>query len=123
MTKQKSNLNWYFILAGVLALYFGLSNNQTASQPGLKKISVELYKNIVNVKGRRSSVDLKFWTKEYKCQFNILNGSITRGKHEAIANLKSGYHVDLYIASSDFENLSNEKEDVTVIGISLSGKS
>lgn len=119
MTKQKSN--WYFLLAGILILYFGLTNNQTTGQSELKKITVELYKDITNVKGRTSSVDYKFWTKEYKNQFNILNGSLTKGKHEAIANLKGGQVVDLYITTSDFGNLSNGKEDITVNGISLIG--
>lgn len=122
MTKQKSNLNWYFLLAGIIILYFGLSNYQTARQSELKKITVELYKDIINVKGRRSSVDYIFWTKEYKNRFNILNGSITRGKHEAIANLKGGQVVDLYITTSDFGNLSDGKENIRVEGIFLFGK-
>jgi hypothetical protein len=121
LTKQKSNLNWYFLLAGVLILYFSLTNNQTTSQTELKKITVELNKDIINIKGRRSNVDYEFWTREYKNQFNILNGSITRGKHEAIANLKSGQVVDLYISTSDFENLSDNKKDITVQGIILNG--
>ena len=121
MTKQKSYFNWYFLIAGILILYFGLSNNQTTRQSELKKITVELYKNITNVKGRRSSVDYKFWTKEYKNQFNILNGSITRGKHETVANLTGGQVVDLFIATSDLESLSDGKEDITVKGISLYG--
>jgi hypothetical protein len=119
VTKQKSNFNWYFLIAGVLILYLGLSNNQLTKQSKLQKITVELYKDITNVKGRRSSVDYKFWTKEYKNQFNILNGSINRGKHESIANLKGGQIVDLFITTSDLEKLSVGKEDITVRGINL----
>ncbi len=119
VTKQKSKFNWYFLIAGILILYFGLSNNQSTKQSELQKITVELYKDITNVKGRRSSVDYKFWTKEYKNQFNILNGSITRGKHESIANLKGGQIVDLFITTSDLEKLSVGKEDITVRGINL----
>jgi len=100
-------------------LYLGLSNNQLTKQSELQKITVELYKDITNVKGRRSSVDYKFWTKEYKNQFNILNGSINRGKHESIANLKGGQIVDLFITTSDLEKLSVGKEDITVRGINL----
>jgi hypothetical protein len=121
LTKQKSNSNWYFLLAGFIILYFGLTNNKTTQHSELKKLTVELYKDIANVKGRRSSVDYTFWTKEYKNQFNILDGSIARGKHETISNLKKGQKVNLYISTSDFENLSDEKEEITVIGISLSG--
>ncbi len=119
MTKQKSNFNGYFLIAGILILYFGLSNNQSTKQSELQKITVELSKDIINVKGRRSSVDYKFWTKEYKNQFNILNGSITRGKHESIANLKGGQIVDLFITTSDLEKLSVGKEDITVRSINL----
>jgi hypothetical protein len=121
LTKQKSNSNWYFLLAGFIILYFGLTNNKSTQHSELKKLTVELYKDIANVKGRRSSVDYTFWTKEYKNQFNILDGSIARGKHETISNLKKGQKVDLYISTSDFENLSDEKEEITVIGISLFG--
>lgn len=74
MTKQKSNFNWYFLLAGILILFFGLTYNQSTNQSSLEKITVELDKDIIMVKGRRSSIDFKFWTKEYKNQFNILNG-------------------------------------------------
>ena len=121
MTKQKSNFNWYFLLAGILILYFGLSNNQSTNQSGLEKVTVALDKDIINVKGRRRSLDYKFWTKEYKNQFNILKGSITRGKHEAISDLKSGQVVELYITTADLNNLSNGKEDIDIIGISQNG--
>lgn len=102
-------------------MYVGLTQNSTFDQSELKEITVELNKDIINVKGRRSSIDYKFWTKNYKNQFNILNGSITAGKHEAIANLKAGQKVDLLISSSDFGNLSEGKEDITIKGISLNG--
>lgn len=121
VTKQKSNFNWYFLLAGMLILYFGLANNQSIDQSSLEKIRVELYKDITRVKGRRSSVDYKFWTKEYKNQFNILNGSITRGKHEAIAELKGGEMVELYITTADLKKLSDGKEDIDIFGISQNG--
>jgi len=102
-------------------LYFGLTNNQSSKQSSLEKITVELDKDITNVKGRRSSVDYKFWTKEYKNQFNILNGSITRGQHETIADLKGGQVVELYITTADLKNLSDGKEDIDIIGISQNG--
>jgi hypothetical protein len=121
MTKHKSNFNWYFLLAGFLILYFGLTNNQSKKQLSLENIRVELYKDITNVKGRKSSIDYKFWTKEYKNQFNILNGSITRGKHEAIADLKGGQVVELYIMTADLKNLSDGKKDIDIIGISQNG--
>ncbi len=123
MTKNKSNINWYFILAGVLALYVGLSNNQTRKQTDLRIITVELSKDIINVKGRRSSIDYKFWTKECRNQFTILNGSISRGKHEAISNLKSGQKVDVFITTTDYDKLGNKNEDIVIRGISLNGNS
>ncbi len=121
MTKPKSNFNWYFLLAGVLILYFGLNNNQSTDKPSLEKIRVELYKDITNVKGRKSSVDYKFWTNEYKNQFNILNGSISNGKHQAIADLKGGQVIELFITTTDFKNLPDSHKDIDVIGISQNG--
>uniref|UniRef100_UPI00404AC662 hypothetical protein n=1 Tax=Fulvivirga sp. TaxID=1931237 RepID=UPI00404AC662 len=121
VTKQKSNFNWYFLLAGILVLYFGLTNNQSTKQSSLEKITVKLDKDITNVKGRRSSVDYKFWTKEYNNQFNILNGSITRGQHEAIADLKGGQVVEVHIKTADLKNLSDGKEDIDIMGISKNG--
>ncbi len=102
-------------------MYFVLTNNLSIKHSSLEKIIVELDKDITNVKGRRSSVDYKFWTKEYKNQFNILNGSITRGKHKAIADLKGGQLVELYITTADLKNLSEGKEDVDIIGLSQNG--
>ena len=121
MTKQKSNTNWYFLLAGALILYFGLTNNQSTEQSELRKITVELHNDITNVKGRRSSVDYKFWTKEYKNQFNILNGSISREKHQTIADLKCGQVVELYIRIADLKNLNDGKVDIDILGLSLTG--
>ncbi len=102
-------------------MYFGLTNNQSTKQSSLEKITVKLDKDITNVKGRRSSVDYKFWTKEYNNQFNILNGSITRGQHEAIADLKGGQVVEVHIKTADLKNLSDGKEDIDIMGISKNG--
>lgn len=121
VTKPKSNFNWYFLIAGSLILYFGLTSNQPTIQSSLEKITVQLDKDIINVKGRRSAVDYKFWTKEYKNQFNILDGSITRGKHEAISDLKNGQEVELYITTADLINLSDGEKDIDIIGISQNG--
>lgn len=118
---KKTTFNWYYVLAGILILSFSLFNNQKTEQVELKKITVKLDKDITNVKGRRSSIDYKFWTKEYSNQFNILKGSVTTGKHETISHLKREQEIVLYITTSDFENLSNKKEDITVIGIYSNG--
>lgn len=121
MKKPKSSFNWYFLLAGILTLYFGLTTNQASKQTSLEKITVELDKDIISVKGRRRHIDYKFWTKQYKNQFNILNGSITRGKDQAISDLKSGQVVDLYISTSDYNSLSDEKINIDIVGINLDG--
>ena len=122
MKKQQTNFNWYFILTGILILYFGLTNNQQINKSSsVAKITVKLDKDIINVKGRTSSIDYKIWTKEYKNQFNILNGSINRNKYEAISELKSGQILKLYIKSSDLNNLLAGKEDIDIIGIRQNG--
>lgn len=104
-------------------MYFGLSDTKSIKSSELEKITVELHEDIINVKGRTSSVDYKFWTKEYKNQFNILKGSISTGKYEAIANLKAGAVVELYIKTADLKKLSERKDDIDIIGISQNGTS
>ena len=122
MTKKKSSINWYFLIAGVLILYFGLSHNKEARQNfELRSVTVQLSKDIINVKRRTSPIDYKFWTKEYKNQFNILDGSITRGKHETIANLKEGQVIEVFITESDFNLLRESNKDIAIKGMSING--
>lgn len=102
-------------------MYLGLTNNQSTKQSSLEKIRVELIEDITNVKGRKRAVDYKFWTKEYKNQFNILNGSVSTGKHQAIGDLKGGQVVELYITTKDFKNLSDGNVEIDIIGISQNG--
>lgn len=119
---KKSNRNWYFIFIGILMLYFGLSNNVTSKRTELQKITVELENDIASAKGR-STADYKFWTKTFKNRFNILNASVSKDKQDAVANLKKDQKVDLLIKSSDFQSLSEGKNEITVIGLSLNGNS
>jgi len=124
MAKKKSSINWYFLIAGAIILYFGLSKSKSSEQNiQSRPITVELSKDIINVKGRKSKIDYKFWTKEYQNQFNIIDGSITRGKHESISNLKGGQKVELLIRELDFTELGKSQKDITVKGISLNGNS
>lgn len=124
MDRNKVTMNWYFLIAGAIILYFGLSKSKSSEQNiESRPITVELSKDIINVKGRRSKIDYKFWTKEYQNQFNILDCSITRGKHEIISNLKGGQKVELLIQKLDLRELGKSKEDITVLGISLNGNS
>lgn len=102
-------------------LYFGLSNNGKSKESELKKITVELEKDITIVKGSRSTSDYKFWTKNYNNQFSILNASLTNGRHDAVESLKEGQVIDLLIKSSDFLKLSEGKKDIVVIGLTSSG--
>jgi len=122
LAKKKSNLNWYFILVGILMLYFGLSNNAISKKSELQEITVELQKDIVSAKGR-GTADYKFWTTNFKNRFNILNASVSKRKKGAVENLKKGQKVDLLIKSSDFKYLSEGKDEITVIGLSLNGNS
>ncbi|WP_433830758.1 hypothetical protein [Flavobacterium anhuiense] len=120
MAKQKSNINWYFIIVGILILYFSLSNNLTSKKSELKEITVELESDIASAKGR-GIADYKFWTTEFKNRFVILNASVSKGKSDAVENLKQGQKVDLLIDLSDFKKLSEGKKDIAVIGLSLNG--
>ncbi len=54
MTKQKSNTNWYFLLAGALILYFGLTNNQSTEQSELKE-RVSTFTSLAGVKLRKQN--------------------------------------------------------------------
>lgn len=123
MAKKKSNTNWYFLIAGAFLLYLGLSKNKSSiiNTPS-KSIIVELSKDIVNVKGYTNKIDYKFWTKEYPNQFNILDGSISRGGHESISNLKGGQKVEILVSELDYSELDKAKKGITVMGIALNGK-
>jgi|GEM_PF-2520109 len=102
-------------------LYFGLFSNVTSKRVELQEITVELQNNIISAKDR-SNADYKFWTKNFKNKFIILNASVSKEQSDALANLKQGQKVDLLIKSSDFKNLSEGKEDIAVIGLSSNGK-
>ena len=124
MSKKKSGLNWYWIIAGILIIYFGISRNGKVEQRNqLTKISIELSNDITNVKGRKSTIDYKFWTIEYKAQFNILKGSITRGKHSIVSELKKGQAIELYIEKSDENKLDIKTNEITICGLNIDGKS
>lgn len=122
--KKKSYFNWYFVLAGVLILYFGITRNvQEDSLNLVSEINAELSADMINIKGRRKSVDYKFWTKEYKSQFIILNGSVTRGRHSEVSELKKGKKIRLSIKDADLEKLNSKKNEITVHGLSVENKS
>ena len=99
-------------------MFFLISRNKTP-QPdtALQKITITLSKDIANVKGRRSPIDYKMWTKQYPNQFNILDGSITSGKHKTIADLKSGQVCELLISASEYNALGQENKAITIKGI------
>ena len=123
MAKKKLSLNWYFLIVGAILLYIGLSSNKNSERvTHLRTITVELSKDIINVKGRHNRrIDYKFWTKEYANQFNILDGTITRGKSKPISNLKGGDKVELLISEVAFNELGTSTEDIIVKGLSLNG--
>jgi hypothetical protein len=123
MAKNKSSLNWYLLIAGILVLYSGLSNKTSQSSSRLRMITVELSEDIINIKGRRTSSDYKFWANKYPNQFNILNGSISRGKREPISNLKKGQEIQIWISEKAYVSLGKENTKIAVRGISLNGKS
>ena len=121
MSAQKLELNWYFLIAGLISLFYGLKINQKIQRSESKRITVELKNDITTVKGRQRAADYRFLTEEYDNQFVILKGSVTADKHEDISNLRGGQIIDLYISNSDFQNLSNKKENIIVVGVSVLG--
>lgn len=111
----KPNRNWFFIAGGLLLLFIGIVRlKRPQEKTELKSITVELLKDIENIKGRRSSIDFKFWTKEYENQFNILKGSITSGERQNIKELKKGQKLELLISETDIGNLGKSKKGITV---------
>ncbi len=64
-------------------------------------------------------MDFKFWKNKYPNQFNILNGSITRGKHKPISELKKGQEIDIYITKKAYEDLGVDNKDIVVNGLNL----
>ncbi|MGE5456886.1 MAG: hypothetical protein ACM3RX_00875 [Methanococcaceae archaeon] len=120
MKRNKSDINWYFVIAGVLVLYFGLSGRQI-TESEINKITVSLSEDIINVNGRRNPTDFSLRTKEYKNRFDILNGSIPHGRYEDISNLRSGQVVDLFISTIDLEKLRSGEGDIIVRAITVNG--
>lgn len=122
MAKHNSKTNWHFLILGIIILSLSLYN--TSSKKPItpsKQITIELSKDIINVKGRKSEIDYKFWTKAYHNQFNILKGSISSGKRKPISKLKEGQGLDVIISKNDFYNLNNTNKDITVRGLSING--
>ncbi len=116
--------NWYFALAGALITYFGITTyNRTERVQSTTGLGVELSTDVINVGGRREFRDYKFFTKEYKCLFILLNGSISRNRHQEISELKSGQKAEIMIESSDLDYLNSKAAEVTVLGISVNGTS
>lgn len=114
-------MNWYFLLAGVLVLYFGLSNTSIQNNSGLRVITITLSNDITNIKGHRSSTDYKFWTLKYPNSFHVLNGGISKGKHNSISTLKKGQEIQIWITENDHNKLGIKSEDISVKGIKLNG--
>jgi len=124
MAKKKSNINWYLLIVGVVILYSGLSKSKSSGPSTESRlITVELSRDVINVKGRKSKIDYKFWTKEYQNQFNILDGSVTRGRREAISNLKGGQEIEILVSALALNKLGRSTGDITVKGVSLNGSS
>ncbi|MHC1778340.1 MAG: hypothetical protein AB9834_23265 [Lentimicrobium sp.] len=122
--KKNSHFNWYFVLAGALMLYFGISAyNRTERVQSTTRLGVELSTDVINVGGRREYRDYKFFAKEYKCLFILLNGSISRNRHKDISELKVGQKAEITIESSDLDYLNSKEAEVTVLGISVNGTS
>lgn len=122
LAKKKFKVNWYLLAAAVIILYYNLSGAQGKRHAEIKRISVHLSKDIINVKGSRSPTDYKFWTTEYENQFNILNGSISRGKHREISNLKRGQQIEVSISTSDYDKLKSGTTDISVRGLRVNEK-
>jgi hypothetical protein len=121
---KKPHFNWYFVLAGSLILYFGISAyNRAERVHSTTRLSVEFSTDVINVGGRREYRDYKFFTKEYKCQFIFLNGSISRNRHKDISELKSGQKAEITIESSDLDYLNSKVNEVTLLGLSVNGTS
>ena len=120
MTKKKSGINWYFLIVGLTLLYFGFSfSKSTKRNIQSRKITVVLSKDMINVKGRKSKIDYRFFAEEYQNQFIILKGSITRGRHEDISSLKGGQEIEITIAELDFNKLGRSHEEITIMGLSI----
>lgn len=120
MTGKKKELNWYFLIGGAIILYLTLSRFQLPVQTEATKVSATLAEDVVIKGSRRSNVDYIIRTEEYKNQFNILNGSFSKGKRGAISNLKKGQMVSLLISNATANELAGGKA-ITVIGISANG--
>jgi len=122
-TKNKIYLNWYFILIGILALYFGFGNSfSSIENKSLKTLYVELKEDIDKHKGKRRRYDYRIWTTEYEAQFIIREAGIGRENHGSISELKKGQHLQLQIKENDKNRLHSIKSEITVYGVKVNNK-
>ena len=49
MTKNKSSINWYFLLAGILILYFGFSNGQFQNQSEMYTMRIKVISIFIGI--------------------------------------------------------------------------
>ena len=125
MGKKKFYINWYWLIAGILILYFNLSRFSISKKDigNLDVITVNLDKDIININSRESGIEYKFRTQQYKAQFNILKGSISNVQRNDISELKKGEQIDLFIINSEIEYLDSKSEEITVHGLIKDGVS
>jgi len=124
MGENKSRVSYGLLLFGVFILYNAWPEEPTYNERSLKKLTIELSADAHNVRGRQArSVSYRLFAKEYPNAFTIVSGSIGKGKHEEILNLRKGQIVDCYISSSAYNELGLDEEDILLRGLSVAGQS
>ena len=96
MKNSKININWYFLIAGLLIIYPVLFNVDFSRSNELEKLDIQLDNKIEKLKGRKSLYDYYFFTKQYKNNFIILNGVLTDNKKRELLNsIKNGQRFEI----------------------------
>ena len=126
--KKHHNFTFQFsrrnFLLGLLLVVFGFIRiNEKERIENPTEIHATLNREFILVKGRKSPVDYKFWSHNYKCQFNILDCSSTNEKlSEFLKAAKDGDSLLLTINSTDLKSLQNEYSNVSLLGLKINNE-
>ncbi|WP_024769097.1 hypothetical protein [Aquimarina macrocephali] len=120
MTKKKQKFIWYYVLIGLGILIWTYSrfNGIKEEVTHVENIKIQLNSNIENVTGRRNIADYRFYGKEFKARFIILDGAVNSEHRQSISDLKKGDTINIKIGKSDLSKL-NSNEDIRVYGIQV----
>lgn len=115
-----NNINWPFIVLGIVSLLFAYQKSNSFKSMNLVKEEVTLKGQMINVKRTRTNTrDYRFWTTEHSNRFEILKGSMSRERNKELEGIKEGTPMTVYLSSDHYSLLSKSNKNVTLRGLYL----